>query len=512
MTKFSLPIPQFDFVCKARHGTAFGRFSVANNDILARIIYDVPGSYVRVKSPYSLLLENGSIATLFDFRIPSSGTHATAAANFSVDVISANYALIGYNDWNDANKVFRIEFCLAGSAGRIGYFEHEEFSYNSPAEGETAGPSSARIFYHDKVEILKVVGSDMSVTLSKQRQLNAGYTDNDIGTDPTWILIDIPDGVPLREIFQYVFHIRTFFELSAGEASKSVSIAISTTYKSEEDNRITDFSFFERRTPLRKNGNGDFRTDAAFNARNQNERDILQGALCNWINQRKQWQSTYWLASSFVHGGALYDRQRLLQAFAWFESIPDYLVDECVTDKQLRKLRPKIKQLPEFASLNISDKHLADACSGLKRRPLSERMDSAVSDLRKMLGLDLVPTTLETDCKLAKRLRDEAAHGLPDSSDGDFLRYVVATSAIETLAFLATLRRLTLDRETYKGILNQHMPHPFASYRARKLSEVIDKQRLLEDETIAAMKAARAGETEAFESFDELMADLTSDD
>ncbi len=489
MKKFSLPVPQFDFICKARNGNAFGRFTVAHGDIYARLTHPDPREYLRSGSAVSLLLENGSFATLFGFDRPHSWSLSTPAVYFNIEKFHPHYAVIGHNEWQDTNRIFRIEFCLTGSAGTIGYLEHLETAFNSSVSEKNKGSTTTTTWRHDKVDFLKVSASEMLVTLSKQRQLGAGYTDAEIGKDPTWILINIPHGVRLSEIFQYVFHVRTFFEISAGMPSKAVSIAISTV---ESGHGTSDFSFFERGKIPDDDDRDEFPTDPAFSAHDQIKRDELEQALLKWIDRRKQWEVTYWLASSFVHGGISYDRQRLLRAFAWFESIPDYLFEDCVTKGQLDKLRPKIRELDEFKSLNVSNEHLSGVLSALQRRPLSERINTAIADLRQILGGDLVPSTLEQDCKLAKKLRDEAAHGAQDTLSDNFSRYVLAISAIETLAFLATIRNLTEGINTYKKVLNQIRSHPYASYIVTKNSLIMHEQNTTNElkpnaETIAAM-------------------------
>lgn len=101
----------------------------------------------------------------------------------------------------------------------------------------------------------------------------------------------------------------------------------------------------------------------------------------------------------------------------------------------------------------------------LVRLPLAERFNQAIKDVRTTFGEDVLGADIEQDCGVAIKLRNDAAHGSYSAIEENFREFVIATSAVETLAILATLRELGVDRERIRDVTNRLAPHPYASYQ-----------------------------------------------
>lgn len=155
-----------------------------------------------------------------------------------------------------------------------------------------------------------------------------------------------------------------------------------------------------------------------------------------------------------------------MKAMAWFESIPDYKLDSGLTKAALTRFKKDARNLPSFEKLGVSSERLSQVLNELVRLPLAERFNLAIRDVRTTFGEDVVGADIEQDCELAIKLRNDAAHGSHSGIEDNFLEFVIATSAVETVAILATLRELGIDRVRIRDVTNKLAPHPYASYQA----------------------------------------------
>ncbi|TIN09391.1 hypothetical protein [Mesorhizobium sp.] len=436
-----MPILDLSCVDQAQRS---GRFLVTSSEIKAELFSFGPRPRAMPPKDPILTLETGKIVTLFG-----------SWPRFFASTIHAQHALIGNRAWDENYRVAAAEFCRPAAKGSLAYNQHRALEFEENVQTERV--------YQDRLQIVEVAADGIVVRLNKNQSVFAGRIE-EISRDPTWISVTFSEPVPLADIFQVLFHVQIFFELSEGRPCRRVGQAVSTRQHTEatEFDHDAYFSLYVPETPSVENP--EFYSEPAFRVFRDVDRAETTRALTLWLNRRKQWDVTYWLAYQFINGGNIYDRSRMLKAMAWFESIPTYQVDSGITDAQLKDVRKAARQESCIKALGISDKRLSEVVNSLKQIPLVERFEKAIADILNQFGDDILPETIIGDCKLAKRFRDEAAHGARDRST-DPREYFIAMAAVETVAYLATMRELGISKDIIRKLTNRFGGgHPYTRY------------------------------------------------
>ena len=84
--------------------------------------------------------------------------------------------------------------------------------------------------------------------------------------------------------------------------------------------------------------------------------------------------------------GNSYNEGRLLRAFAWFESIPEYKIKTKVTNGQITKLINAAYDTAVEKRIEIDKQRIRECLNGLKFETLRDRMNLAVKDLKSDLS------------------------------------------------------------------------------------------------------------------------------
>ena len=355
--------------------------------------------------------------------------------------------------------VSMVEFCLPGATGSLSYGGHREFDF----EGDSDAVVYVNRTLPARSEIIRVPGEGYEVVVSKAPAIAAARLE-DVGDDPTWISVRYDNACGLEASLQIPYHIQTLFALSEGRSLREVGLAVKSG-GDDNDGTPDSFALYRSWRPADYEQAERIGVEQIFRVFNRPDRDITENALTIWLSRRKQWEVTYWLASQFVKGGEITDRSKLMKAMAWFESVPDYKLDSGITESTLRRFRRDVRQRDSFKALGIPASRLSEALSALSYLTLGERFEKAIKDVRTAFGDDTLGADIERDCGLAIKLRNDAAHGSHSPIEENFREFVIATSAVETLAILATLRELGVSRERIRDVTNRLAPHPYASYQ-----------------------------------------------
>ncbi len=407
-----------------------------------------------------IILSTGRIATLMNSIVKLSGTSSTMTRSVEHVEIDANDIVLGMRGWSSEDRVAIIEFCLPDAKASLSYRDHVKFEYSD----ENGTEADIRRFIFDKLEVARINADDFEVVFSKRPSVQVATKDKI--DDPMWITVIFKNPVELESALQIPFHLEVFFELSEGRPlqQKGLALRASNSSDSEEFSQLNDFEFYRNSSLGNYKHSAHRHTDAIFTIFSPDMREKTIYALTKWLSRRKEWEVTYWLISSFTHGNAIYDRGNLLRAMAWFESIPDYQTASLITDSKLKNFRKECRKLQSFVDLDISPARLKEVLNELTRSSLVDRIDSAIKNIRAAYGEGILPRQFDDHCKLAKNIRNSAAHGGGDENEKDFRQVIAATSAIETLALLSTIMTLNIDLANVRKILNQFKPHPYASY------------------------------------------------
>jgi hypothetical protein len=441
-----------DACCQELTSSWSGRLTLSNGMIGASLFrYDRNAPYRANDETVKLALETGDTATLLRCSPTSSGS-----LNHRFE---AGYLLLGTREWRKADKVSVFEFCLPGATGSFSYGDHREFDF----EGDGDAVVYVNRTLPARSEIMRALGEGYEVIISKAPSITAARLE-DVGDDPTWISVRYDKACSLEESLQIPFHIQTLFALSEGKPLREAGLAV----QSESDSAAgtTDaFALYQNWQP------GDYEqveragVGQIFRVFNRADRDITKKALTIWLARWKQWEVTYWLASQFVQGREVTDRTKLMKAMAWFESIPDYKLDSGLNKSAFRRFKQDACDLGSFEKLGVPSSRLSQVLQELIRLPLAERFQRAIVDVRATFGDDVLGASIEQDCQLAIKLRNDAAHGSHSVIEENFREFVIATSAVETVATLATLRELGIDCKRIRDVTNKLAPHPYASYQ-----------------------------------------------
>ncbi len=376
--------------------------------------------------------------------------------------IEANYALIGSRNFRPEEAISIVEFCLPEAPQSLFYNEHQEI------DSEEYGSDFVHIdrTYESRLEISKFGCEDITITISKKRCLGIVTKDN-IGSDPTWISIEYSNPVPWQEFMRIPFHTEVFFALSEGRPlrMKGIGLRMHREHCTLQDKDHQDeFELYQASDQSLRLPRETFGSEPLFRISDNAERSITVAALRAWIDRRSDWDVVYWCASQFIDDSHLTTRGGLLRAMAWFEAIPTYKMDDLVSRRGIEKLYEQVRAMSEFETLSIPNDRLKQVLGEMRRLPLNERIEKAYQDISRALGDRYFLSSFIDDCKLAKKIRDNAAHGNPPDLENDFGTLLRASSAIETLALFATIISLGVVPTRIGRIMSQNTPHPYASY------------------------------------------------
>lgn len=414
--------------------------------------------------PKSVQLQSAEYATLFDVRM------GCLTRSHSTEVISSNQffarqAIIGGREWTESDRVAVIEFMLSDTSALFAYGEHLKRSYKPLSRSRDR---TVVTYDFSREEIIKIYYGSIKLTIGlvpkihTQRRDFAEYRDK-------FISIEFPESVDLQTAFHHLFHVEIFFMLAIGWPCFRYGVAISTEGDEGARNESNCFTVYQAHNDELPQPKGD--SEPLFTCSTAIDRRRLRKALLAWMDRRNEWNLTYWMIHTFIRDCKLYDRNRLIRVMAWFESLPDFQGHASFSNRKLSVLKEAVSNLLEFKELGISKERLA--ILGELRRPLLvDRIERAFRSMRSKYSKDIFSSELLDFCKLAKKYRDEAAHGGAGDSVDEFHKLIMASTAIETLTFACTLADLGVSAARMRRITHPVIAHPFARFNELAASPI----------------------------------------
>jgi hypothetical protein len=225
--------------------------------------------------------------------------------------LTPNLVITGSTPWERDRPVRWAIFTFDGSRHTL--FENQLIK-------RTHEPASDLSFGKTVIE-----GQLFSIETPKYRVSVSKVIDNLQATEPR-ISIDFLEGAGVFEYVEVLHDIVVFFALSGGFSSRPGAVSISPL-SWERLNAVADeshqifgvrYRWLETATPSALVGPH----SSVFQVLNDQEKSHCAGALKLWLERREFWHSSYGLASNALRSVGTIDRNRLLSAFGWFESIP----------------------------------------------------------------------------------------------------------------------------------------------------------------------------------------------
>lgn len=133
---------------------------------------------------------------------------------------------------------------------------------------------------------------------------------------------------------------------------------------------------------------------------------------------------------------------------AWFESIPIHQERLPITPKQIKSLAEASKEIANRLSLSLPHERLREVLSALRFPSLSARLEKAIFTIRTSYGDDIVGADLLENCLIAKKIRDNAAHGNVPTDPVALRKMVDVIQSLELVCALSMLLQLKSDRNS----------------------------------------------------------------
>jgi hypothetical protein len=280
------------------------------------------------------------------------------------------------------------------------------------------------------------------------------------------ITVDFRESVSVHNYLETVSCIVRFFAFSMGRDSRPNDVVIAPFRSNElaREFKARGYAEFFDAHNMWSDTSAEFRsylTSTVFRVDSEAERAVTKDCLIAWLSRRDKWRDAYVHMMDVLQSAEDFGPRRILNACRWFESIPYDEKSKDFTSSQLDKLKKAVFDEAEKLGLREKSNRLRGVVSELERESFSERSYRLLSALRDQFGPDLVPTELEQDCKLAKTLRGDAAHGRLERKRLSFSARARAIYAMEWVSFLLTIRELPIS----KNEISRLFDHPLNNYR-----------------------------------------------
>jgi hypothetical protein len=415
-----------------------------------------------------LQLTNGQYATLLDCVDAGSGDSGDSRTNFIVfqQHVIPNTVLLGTRAWGPSELVRSIQFKFVGANSALHYSEHSAGHFEASSE-RTGQALDTHVVEYSKLDILTAKGGPISVKHWMSVVMRLGI-DRDARSTPV-VIAGLDEGVEIKSSLSIVYEILAFFEMSLGVRSRAYEIYVSPLTETERiasmevdgnDQQFLVRLFYGDWQPSKRRTHPG---DVVFPVYSSSQRGATSTTLSSWLERRQGWRTAYALASAYLREPDLYDRDRLLRLFAWFEAIPVYQEQSGMSPHQNRKLSRAVSQKAQELGIQVDKGRIREVLNELKRRPLKARMTGAVDLARARFGETFIPPETLQDCLEAVRFRNLAAHGDLTAGHYEFSLFERAIDAVQMICFLSMLP--DLDSTDPPVQLRPSSQHPLMSYR-----------------------------------------------
>lgn len=396
---------------------------------------------------------NGRVLTVIEGILGGSKSSFTDGERLTTAKIYVNQALIGEYAWSKNRKVKSLRFSIGQKIRHIWLSNFLPDTFGQYIDNR-----------NKYAKLTRFVLNDVTYTLTLNPSFNGEIID--FKKSCLSCKIDFKRKVTLGDAHLHVRAILSFFSFSCAERiyeddlEYSDGIATPIQYVGGKTGRnIRKWHYFV--SSRGRNGGA-------------NERSIHSSlfpfytitSAQKFLNLMESWVETYLkepshraaMVGCISRAGSSFNEGRLLRAFAWFESIPEYQVKTKMTNGQISKLINAAHDAAVEKEISIDKQRIRECLNGLKYQTLRDRVTLALNELKSELSPSHKENLLE---KLENGVgfRNNIAHGT-EVNESEVDDMVAATRCAEVLCYLVLIEKHGL---LLKDLENSGS-HPVLSY------------------------------------------------
>lgn len=455
--------PQSEFVGLCQEVSevkATGMLTISNDQQTVRFVNFADDVPMFARDSIQVLAEDGRHVALLDCvsqgcEQRSGGTKRIVASRYAV-----NKAIIGQVPWDPSSKISSVHFTFDGAREAMYSWRHVEHKHTeSNGVGEAEGETYATIVHLDRLKQfeLKTGAIKIESRLATDSRLSA----LDIsGRFVPVLSVTFEEPRALEAFLHDALLVVWFFTLSIGRygAPRDVHVGVRSARGSvDSDERAENQeNSYEVRQLWARPANRDIARYhyAVFHLDEEDAVQNCKGCLALWFERSKEWAAAYSHGSASLAMQGTVDGDRLLTAFAWFESIPttEYIAGplgadatSTITEAALEKAR----EIGCASSCNL----IRSALGKLKSPSVADKVAARIGALRTKFGDELVPSRIDGSAQMAIKLRGKLVHGNVHE-DLPFPQLADAIFAMELICFLS----LYLDLPIRHGAITRGHP------------------------------------------------------
>ena len=377
---------------------------------------------------------NGRILTVIEGILGGSQNSFIDGEKLTTAKIHINQALIGEYGWSKNRNVRSLRFSIGQK------FRHIWLSNFLPNTDKdyTENRSKYR-------KLTRFILNDVTYTLSLAPSFNGELID--FKASALSCKINFKRKVTLDDAHLHVRAILSFFSFSVGERiyeddlEYSDGIASAIKYVGGKTGRnIRKWHYF-----IVPKGKSDNSSDQSIhnslfpfytNARAQKFLKVMESWVKAYLKEPSHRAA---MVGCISQAGNFYNEGRLLRAFAWFESIPEYKIKSKVTKGQITKLINAAYGTAVEKAIEIDKQRIRECLNGLKFGTLRDRMSLAVNELKSDLN-PVLKANLLIQLENGIRFRNKIAHG-SGVSESEVDDLMDATRSTELLCYIICVER-----------------------------------------------------------------------
>jgi len=357
--------------------------------------------------------------------------------------VIANKLVIGDSPWSPESLISTALCTFDGASEAMHFSAHLEHKYSEGGVGNDAGDAQkteSTIVHLDRLKLFEVDSDGLTVKAYLTMHSRMSFSEPTRKFVPTLSVAFA--GAPTVDTFlNELLVVVWFFTLSLGRYGAPRDVHVTAKRNSEPeviDEQNSPLVFHEVRQIWSRVDIHDLsrRYYAICQLQEENELEACKRCLELWIKRREDWSGAYSHSAASLSMQGMIDKERLLAAFAWFESIPVSDVLGPLCDDVVAKIADAAVEAAIAFDCNKSAPLIRSVVGNLKIASTSDRIAARIKILRARFGNEVVPERLETSCAAAVKLRGKLAHGRVNE-DIPFSRMADATFAMELVSFLS---------------------------------------------------------------------------
>lgn len=381
----------------------------------------------------------------------SSGHSSNGSSVCNFVTCDVRQAIVGFRPWDDCDRIKEFNFRLSDT-NRL--FEAPDLK-QSILEAEFEEPPDAKI--------VEASASDKSVTITFGYLLT--WQDGRFGISDISGRVQFRDAVRIEDLSDFVALITTFLTMASGVAVRIGNFSI-VPDKNDEQTLVNGGTFpaafkliWPSGTLAQIDSSSQIRPSSVLRCFDEAERKSTCDCLVFFIDHWKTWRPALLGLCLARQAGNSFDRNRILNACKWLESIPGAEQLDLEIEHSLDEIARAAEEKASELGLDLGER-IKGAIKRLgtesRNEFLSRLIDQAVTEDNTTLKQRFL-----RDLHKAFRIRGNFAHRKFDhAGQEDFEDYVRCTFAVEALAFLLLFRSLPLPDDHHWG----HGPNSFTEY------------------------------------------------